>query len=290
MKRELISYKDIYPIRKLNAALKNMGDYVYGYYRPGQFQPFYVGKGRRLRVLSHWKAAIDAPKKDQEREIRRLLEAGDVPIVKLLAYNLEKTHPSDVYSVAERVLEEAFGIQKVWEKRSGAKRIKYTTEVSLLQIRDDNSNTPALSLDAVVARLGGGKEIGLQELCNSLKTPILLVGISNTYHASYSENQMADMARMYWNLDRFKNTTFPSLQKTESAILLAWIPIAGEDSGPTIVGAWRIKSNSYERKMKSGRYSFEVCVDYDLKRHCLGIRLQGTGSHYQGPRITLPEL
>ena len=42
-----------------------------------------------------------------------ILKAGGLPVIKLLAYNLEKTPRREVYSTVERALQDAFGIQVV---------------------------------------------------------------------------------------------------------------------------------------------------------------------------------
>ncbi len=283
---DLPSVKDVYS-KKVNSALTSMGDYVYAYYRPGEFHPFYVGKGKNSRVLDHWKNAIkkERPEKKQEKEIRRILESKKLPTIKLLAYNLQKTK-EDVNSVAERVLQDAFGIQSVWEKRGGVERLN-VKEGQLLQEREDSSRYPVLSLDAVIAKEMAEQyeEMKLDDLVNKLGAPILLVGLSKTYHSSYSREQLAEMARMYWNLDKYnKNGKLDILNKAKNSVLLAWT--SKLNKSPTIVGAWQIKRGSC--KSEDGRDAFEVVTDLDLHNKCIGIKLDGTGNKYQGPRIKIP--
>jgi hypothetical protein len=259
--------------------------------------PFYVGKGTGNRVLQHWaNAASDKPKrtlKRQEQKIREILSAGHLPTVKLLAYNLECTKSENSYSLVERVIQDAFGIQHVWEKRPGASdRLKDVQVSSLVQIREDGRNTPVQSLDSLIGLMAARKHgrnafVSKNQLADMAKTPVLLVGLSKTYHATYSANQLAEMARMYWVLrKRFANTTYPALEDHPCPILLAWYSL---NKTPTIVGAWRIKSRSFEPVPGGEREKCEVeGPDLALRRDFLGLRLEGTGRSYYGPQIILP--
>lgn len=280
------SLSDAFP-REIGRALATMGDYVYGYYRPGEVRPFYVGKGKGSRVLSHWKLAIAAASKPHEKEILSILKGGEMPVVKLLAYHLEKTGGSCVYSAVERVLQDAFGIQKVWEKRGGKERL-VEHEAGLLQSREDSANSPVLSLEAVLAKADVRRTMALKDIAEMVGAPILLVGLSKTYHPSYSATQVSEMARMYWNLDRFANTALPVFRKAEAPVLLAWSSLIGKT--PMIVGAWRARPGLLRPAEAGGRYVLNVTdqEDLPLRRLCLGIRLPGTGNNWQGPRFAFP--
>jgi hypothetical protein len=102
--------KKAYPSPALIEALNSSGDYVYAYYgEPSNpAAPFYVGKGSSDRVLHHWMNAAsllpDHKLKKQELIIRQILAEGRLPVVKLLAYNVEETSPDDIYSLVERVI------------------------------------------------------------------------------------------------------------------------------------------------------------------------------------------
>jgi hypothetical protein len=72
-----------------------------------------------------------------------------------------------------------------------------------------------------------------------------------------------------------------------NAALLAWRTLGGV---PTIVGAWRIKKNSFDGSHAGGRYSVSLNrPDLELRRKLVGVHLPGTGMNYMGPRIFLPE-
>ena len=132
---------------------KQFGDYVYGYYAYEDTHPFYVGKGRGARALSHWKAAIKGSDRHSHFDnIREILERGRTPIVKLLAYNLERTKRSEVYAVVERTLQNTFGIQKVWDANIGKSRLQEPRSASLLQTRNDAHHYPVLSLEAAFCK------------------------------------------------------------------------------------------------------------------------------------------
>ncbi|MES4787767.1 MAG: hypothetical protein C4294_20355, partial [Nitrospiraceae bacterium] len=182
-------------------------------------------------------------------------------------------------SVVERVIQDAFGIQKVWEKRPAASRLVEVRVSTLVQVREDSSNTPTQSLDALVALKGGRRRVGKQEMANVASNPVLLVGLSKTFHASYSPDQLAEMARMYWNLlSRFGNTSYPA-----SPVLLAWVSLK---TIPTVVGAWRIVHGSFETH--DLRQSCRVIEDLVLRREFIGLQLDGKGNSYQGPQIIFP--
>ena len=108
---------DIYP-RSLSSALSACGEYVYAYYRPKEFQPFYVGKGKDKRVLAHWKRAAKNPARclyDHEIEIQNILKTGNIPHISLLAYNLEKSKESR-YAVAEESSKMPSEFSRSWKK------------------------------------------------------------------------------------------------------------------------------------------------------------------------------
>jgi hypothetical protein len=284
--------KDAFPIAHLNAALQASGDYVYAYYGKKQHpeSPFYVGKGRGTRALAHWVNAASGKDvsvlKAQEVEIRQILQRGDLPTVKLLAYNVEETQAEQTYSLVERVIQDAFGIQRVWEKRPGMDdRLVNMHPSTLVQVREDSSSSPVLSFDALIGLRGARSAIKLPDLVTLAGAPVLLVGLMKTYHPSYSHGQLATMARMYWRLEHLK--ALPAVKGASNAALLAWRTLGGV---PTIVGAWRIKKNSFDGSHAGGRYSVSLNrPDLELRRKLVGVHLPGTGMNYMGPRIFLPE-
>jgi hypothetical protein len=89
------------------------------------------------------------------------------------------------------------------------------------------------------------------------------------------------MARIYWNLKRFKATTRLLQGK---ACLLAWSSHLNRI--PVIVGAWGIKGNKFI-KHRGGRYEFPAFENPKLRRRILGSRIAGTVKRWQGPRIYL---
>lgn len=281
---------DVFP-RGLSDALRECGEYVYAYYEPGAFQPFYVGKGTGTRVLSHWKDALGKAKGGRHIEkLREILGKGQYPNIRLLAYSLERSSAGKRYSVAERVLQDAFGIQSVWEKTDGIERLEDSTDAILLQKRQDSAGRPPLSLEAVVARASRRPPTSRDKLghrATKIQMPILLVGLSKTYDPSYQPQQLCEMARMYWSLDRYENSSLPTLRKANRACLLAWSSVL--TGKPVVVGVWQIRGNKHTQEPSTHRYEFHQAWEcFKLKRELLGLRLEGTGNHWQGPRIFLP--
>jgi len=284
---------DVFP-RSLTAALKARGQYVYAYYEPGSFIPFYVGKGSGNRALAHWHAALKLPTKkhenpttkEHEKKIAEILRRGASPHISILAYNLDSSK-EDRHSVVERVLQDAFGIQSVVEKAPGGNRISNKQAV-LLQKREDSAKRRPLSLDAVVSMHSTKttwQRSDLHSLACEQSASILLVGLMKTYHSTYQDCHLRDMARMYWKLQKFENTSLAGLKKKNS-ILIAWSSkLTGH---PVIVGAWRIDGTKAKYHDKDKRWEFPASDDVALRRTLLGRRLEGTGSHWQGQSIFAP--
>jgi len=282
---------DVYPIRSLKLALQSCGDYVYAYYGKKEHlhSPFYVGKGRGSRVLSHWEkaasSALDASLNSQEKEIRLILSEGRVPEIKIIAHNVEETSPEKIYSLVERVIQDAFGIQKVWEKNPGIRDREVPMPVStLVQVREDSARTPVQSLDALIGSCGEREMVTRDKLVSRASTPLLLVGLSKTYHPSFSDDQLAEMARKYWSLHRFNALT--TLAESANAALLAWRTVEGR---VVIVGAWRIVPSTLKQLEPKGRFTMEVSRhDREFKKDVIGLQLVGTGMNYMGPQIWVP--
>lgn len=282
----MLTPANVFP-KSLSAALKARGQYVYAYYEPGSFVPFYVGKGSGTRALAHWNAALRAPKKEHEKKIAEILNRGAWPHISLLAYNLDSS-TEDRHSIAERVLQDAFGIQAVVEKTPGGERLTERRAI-LLQKREDSATRRPLSLDAVVA-MHSQKEAwqrsNLFELARENSASILLVGLMNTHHSAYQDCHLREMARMYWNLDKFANTSLNQLLK-DNSILIAWS--SKLTNYPVIVGAWRIDGTNAKYHRRQNRYEFLAADDLQLRRALLGRRLKGTGSNWQGQSIFSPD-
>ena len=275
-------------------ALAGLGHYVYAYYEPDKHTPFYVGKGRGNRVIAHWKNAVSGSTQyDQFERIRHQLDRGGAPIIKFVEYNLEQTPPGEVYSVVERALQNAFGIQRVFDKSIGKERL-VNREGVLVQRRNDSFSHPVLSLEAAychaIAR--SSKAIEPQDL--AVSGPVLMVGLSKTYEPGYSQPDLAEMARMWWDLEHVGLDKSKALKTSHAAMLVAWVSglvkvNEGVRSPPQIVGIWRIKHGTYAGNPKNpSREKFEVEVDTTLLKKFLGATLKSSGQHYQGPRIYLP--
>lgn len=263
------------------SALGARGQYVYAYYEPGAYEPFYVGKGSGTRALDHWKNAIKNAKRPQELRIASILRKGETPHVRLLAYNLESS-TEDRHALAERVLQDAFGIQAVMEKTPGGDRLR-DQPVRLLQKREDSAKKRPLSLEAVLAMHSRSEPLSPQSFAACSEAhgcPILLVGLMKTFHPAYQDTHLKEMARMYWNLEKYKGTSLPQLL-SRKAILVAW---TSKLTGlPVAIGAWRIDGR--KALVSDGRYAFPASGDAALKREFLGARLEGKGNHWQGPRL-----
>ena len=281
--------------RKLNSALVGLGDYVYGYYKSGAHEPFYVGKGRKSRALDHWRDAVKPQKEGEKKQIeiiREMLNSGEQPILRIFAYNLENTSRNEISAVVERTLQNAYVIQEVLDKTLGANRLKNPDgsiyKGALVQKRDDSKHFPSLSLEAVFCKgfVKTNPPIEIAEIASAEKVPVLLVSLSKTYHPSYSPSQLAEMARQWWNLPRLGVKNFGLLRDSESAILAAW---SSKFGGPQLVGLWRIEKNSFRPRTKdSRRFGMDVSDDNSLRRRWLGARLIGEGKSYQSPRISIP--
>jgi hypothetical protein len=240
----------------------------------------------RFRALVRWTAACQGESNQaQYKEIARTMGENCPPILKFLSYNLQDIERGDIYSVVERTLQTAFGIQMVWEKIPGGHRL-VQRKGSLVQKRNDSKNHPVLSVEAAVCKAlnKSGNEIDPADI--ACDQPVLLVGLSKTYSPAYSQVELAEMARMWWNLSKLGNR-FQELKKYEYAILVAW---SSEFGKPQIVGLWQIVKGSFvASSTRPGRLKCDVVKDYALQRKWLGTCLVGSGQSYFGPRIYLPD-
>lgn len=286
--KEVISPNDIFDQTALKRALSRLGDYVYGYYRPKETEPFYVGKGKGGRVLSHWlNSCRNNLKYRQHAEILNILKSNIVPDIKILAYDLQRTKKESVYSVVERILQNTFGIERNINRNVFKSRVKQSP--TLVQDRNDGKKYPILSLEAAYCK-GHFQEaeiINPRMVAIDMDVPVLLVSLSKSYHSGYTQADLSEMARMYWALGKFKNTTLPKLCKSESAILVGW---ASEFGGPQIVGIWRIKPRSLRLGIeRPNRYMCEVETDIRVRKAFFGKRISGDGKSYRQPHIYLPD-
>lgn len=155
----------------------------------------------------------------------------------------------------------------------------------MLQKREDSSKYPCLSLDAVVCKsdlCGVLNKRLLIDIATNEDMPVLVVGLSKTYHPKYHQGQVAEMARMYWNLNKYQNTSLPQLLSGR-AYLIAWS--SKLNGKPMIVGAWTIAANEANFHKGSKRYEFPLINDYQARKIFVGKRLEGTGNNWQGQKI-----
>ncbi|MGX9462622.1 hypothetical protein ACWXWU_15510 [Shewanella sp. A14] len=125
----------------------------------------------------------------------------------------------------------------------------------------------------------------LFNISNKESTPILMVGLSKTYHPKYHQSQVGEMARMYWDLNKFSNTSLPKLLGNK-AFLVAWS--SKLNGKPMVIGAWCIAAGEAIYHDNSGRYEFPIKDDNRVRQLFMGKRLEGTGNSWQGPRIYVP--
>lgn len=285
MTKERLKPSDVYDSKKLAATLSRLGEYVYAYYEPTTkpVPPFYVGKGVNERCLDHWKRAMRGADENQPhlKKIAEILRSGRTPHIRFLAYELENSEEAR-NALVERVLQEAFGITKRWEKKDGADRlVEDDSHAVLLQSRRDSRSAPPLSIEAALCTYSDEAVLDLQEVCEQHQAPVLLVGLSKTYDESYQRDQVREMARMYWNITERTG----EFMESSSAILLAWRSF-GNPKVPRIVGSWRIKPK--KATLHGDRYEFPASDDISLVRDFVGCSLPKSGLSYQGPRIVLP--
>ena len=156
--------------------------------------------------------------------------------------------------VVERVLQNTFGIERNVNENVFKSRVNQSS--TLVQHRNDGSKYPVLSLESAYCK-GGFDDANIivpSEL--AFESPVLLVGLSRSYRTAYTQADLCEMARMYWKLDKFKNTTLPALLQSEAAVLAGW---TSEFGGPRswVFGASRKEAlsvaerNRYDTSVKS---------------------------------------
>ena len=91
---------------------EKLGYYVYMYIDPRDLRPFYIGKGKGNRVLSHLNDKTETEKAERIEELRKL---GKQPIIEILKYDLSEREAFLVESAAIELL----GVEQLTNRVKG---------------------------------------------------------------------------------------------------------------------------------------------------------------------------
>jgi hypothetical protein len=132
------------------------------------------------------------------------------PDIKILAHDLQSVDGDKVSGVVECVLQNTFGIERNINENVFKARVNQSA--TLVQHRDDGSEYPVLSLEAAYCkgRFDDANVIVPKTLTVEYNAQVLLVGLSRSYHAAYTQADLSEMARMYWKLENSKIRRSPS--------------------------------------------------------------------------------
>jgi uncharacterized protein len=165
-----------------------LGYYVYALVDPRDDKIFYVGKASgNNRAFNHFKAAADETEKTLRiKEIRSV--CGVDPTIDILRYDLSKEAVFDV----EAAVIDAIGLENLTNAVRG-----HGVERGRLSAQE-------------IDRLHGSKPIDVA----TVKEPLMLFFIQQTYSPTLSENELYDSTRQFW-YDVSESTMTPDLDSGE---------------------------------------------------------------------------
>lgn len=179
-----------------SATTKHLSHYVYALVDPRDESIFYVGKASaNNRAFNHLR--VGSGEEDKHQKIREIRAAGREPTVEVLRYGLASAQAS--FEVEAAVID-TLGLENLTNKvrGHGVDRGRQTSRE--------------------VERLHGSKPVDI----SSLREPLMLFFINQTYSPTKSECELYDCVRQFWSRVSPKTRT--------------QLPASGALSYPTALG------------------------------------------------------
>jgi hypothetical protein len=213
------------------AVAKKLGNYVYLYVHPQTDEPFYVGKGRNARLLSH---ARGSEHKRITAIIRRIRSEGLEPRIDILAHSLPSEETA--FQIEAAVID-AFGIGNLTNRVRGWRR----------------GDHGRLSVSEAIAKYTG-KRVSIREA-------VLLVRINKLFRPDMAPHELYDVTRSAWVLNarrdslRYAFAVYDGVVREVYAIA-GWLP-----GGTT----FNCRSEG-QRRRRPGRWEFVGTIAEDATR------------------------
>lgn len=162
--------RDSPTLRIPSEVASRLGYYVYLYVDPRTARPFYVGKGKGQRVLSHLTDPVESTKTDT---IRELLALGTPPRLEILAHGIEDEETA--FRVEAAVID-LLGLGALTNKVSGWKSLELG-RMSLEELMGYYAAPPV-----------------------SVTVPALLIRINRLYRHGMSAHELYEATRGIWKV------------------------------------------------------------------------------------------
>jgi hypothetical protein len=295
-----------------------IGLYVYAYFYPQDWRdamkqaqgdevsleaptPFYVGIGRGDRFSAHIGEALKGKRGLKRDVIRNIIDAGEAPDIRFLAYGLpvdEEVEGDEVSRIIETILINLYGVERNVEKENSFER-RMGFPASLTNIA--KSSTPVSSgtvatVSAEVLRVNkeGVGFIGLNPLMDEIKEKfnvehVVTIGITESYNSNSNIDQLREITCEWW--DPGSSKSIEALEDSFVAIgwssdqQLVWNVEGGagkSKSVPVIRAAFKVSKGELEWSEERVSFKNRARFDEDLWFDTVGYRLKYSAFQLQG--------
>ncbi|WP_243361622.1 LEM-3-like GIY-YIG domain-containing protein [Fundidesulfovibrio terrae] len=160
------------------SVAEKVGAYVYMMVCPDKRIPFYIGKGRGSRVLSHFYTAADCPELDSSKleKIRSILSQEKKPLIYIVRHGLS----DDDAIMIESALIDTVGTL-------------YDGTLTNMQSGHDSAKFGIMSLDSLVAEYRAEKA--------EINFPAMLIKINRNWKRTMTDEEIYNATRTCWKVN-----------------------------------------------------------------------------------------
>jgi len=181
--------------RVSHRVAEKLGFYVYLYVDPRDSQPFYVGKGKGNRMLTHLNDTEETEKVKRISDLRKL---GLEPVIEILKYGLTEHEAFLVESAAIELI----GIDRLTNRVKGHHAVRG-------RLRDIVNDLGAADIEIV--------------------HPVVLINIRRLYHYGMSPMDLYDATRSAWKVGYRKDKAKYAFSVYAGVVravyeIAAWVP------------------------------------------------------------------
>lgn len=295
-----------------------IGLYVYAYFYPQDWRdamkkaqgdgvsleaptPFYVGIGRGDRFSAHIGEALKGKSGLKRDVIRHIIDAGEAPDIRFLAYGLpvdEEVEGDEVSRIIETILINLYGVERNVEKENSFER-RMGFPASLTNIAKSstpvNSGTVAtVSAEVLPLNKEGEGFADINLLMDEIKEKfnvehVVTIGISELYNNNSNIDQLREITCEWWYPGSPQN--IEALE--ESFVALGWSSdqklVWNTDGGagksksvPVIRSAFKVGKGELEWSGERVSFKNRSKFDEELWFDTIGYRLEYSAFQLQG--------